>query len=577
MAIQLKAIRIHGFRGLDNLEIDLEETTLLVGTNNAGKTTFLRALQLALTNSQLISDDDFYFCEDFIRDKIIIDLLFIAVDAKRAQIAEFEEKWNTVFTEDRISFDSSGNEILAFRSVIEEIPLRKSFKKKQYLIDVWYPFKDEKEGYWYEREYLKDLSFYFDEIPFFYLDATRDILEDLKSKTSYLGRILSSIKYNQKDREKIELLIKDLNKETIDRSEVLTNLHTTLQELDTAIDNANNTVDITPFTKKLRDLNKGVKINYSQFSMEYHGMGTRSWSSLLILKAFISQNMLLAEAGEVAYHPIVAIEEPESHLHPNAQKKLYAQINDIVGQRLVSTHSSYIAASAKLKEIRSICKNGNINIGKFIESEFNDEEIRKIYRQVISTRGELFFSRLVILGEGETEEQALPIIIKAFFDKSVIELGLDVIGVAGSGNYLPFIRFFEAFNIPYLILSDNEAAANETVTQQISKSKEKDMKKVVFLGAGNDFEKELCLGGYIEEIKKAYFDIELAVCVNEQHKAARKVALEKIPDADFYEIVTDLKTQFAPIIAHELSISAKGLPIKFIELCEKIKAILKPI
>ena len=229
------------------------------------------------------------------------------------------------------------------------------------------------------------------------MDANRDILEDLKSKTSFLGKILSSINYNEGDKKVIEELIKELNKETIDKSDVLTNLHKTLEELDTAMDNPNNTVDITPFTKKLRDLNKGIKINYSQFSMEYHGMGTRSWSSLLILKAFILQNMKLAHDIQVAYYPIIAIEEPESHLHPNAQKKLYSQINNIIGQKIVATHSSYIAGSAKLKEIRSICKTlVNISIGKFIEVDFTPEEIRKIHRQVINTRGELFFSKLVI-------------------------------------------------------------------------------------------------------------------------------------------------------------------------------------
>ena len=52
-------------------------------------------------------------------------------------------------------------------------------------------------------------------------------------------------------------------------------------------------IEITPFTKKIRDLNKGLSIYYTDskdsFSMEYHGMGTRKLdSSLLMLKAFIS-------------------------------------------------------------------------------------------------------------------------------------------------------------------------------------------------------------------------------------------------------------------------------------------------
>jgi len=577
MGILLKQIRVHGFRGLDNIEIDFEPTTVLVGTNNAGKTTLLKALQLALSNSFQITDDDFFFSDSINRNKIIIDLLFISINAEGIQIQTFEDSWGTVFTENRISFDSNDNQILAFRTVIEENLIRKTFTKKQFVIDEWVDFKNDGEEYWYQKDYQNSLSFYFDEIPFFYLDANRDILEDLKSKTSFLGKILSSINYNEGDRKAIEELIKDLNKETIGRSDVLTNLHKTLEELDTAMDNPNNTVDITPFTKKLRDLNKGIKIDYSQFSMEYHGMGTRSWSSLLILKAFILQNMKLAIDSQVAYYPIIAIEEPESHLHPNAQKKLYSQISNIVGQKIIATHSSYIAGSAKLKEIRSICKTlNNISIGKFTDGDFTPEEIRKIYRQVINTRGELFFSKLVILSEGETEEQALPITIKRYFNKGPIELGVDFIGVGGSGNYLPFIRFFEAFNIPYLIFSDNEAEANETVVNQISKSKANDISKVVFLNEGNDFEKELCNNGYLEEVKSAYQTLVLSECQNEQHREAKKRELDQIPDESYYGLVTSLKTQFAPYIGYELYKSEKELPAKIIELFEKVNLIINP-
>src|SRR5680860_1176922 len=283
MGILLKQVRVHGFRGLDNLEVDFEPTSVLVGTNNAGKTTLLKSLQLALSNSFQITDDDFFFSNAVIRNKIIIDMLFISVDGDGNQIPEFEDKWSTVITENRITIDSIGNQLLAFRTVIEENLIRKSFKKKQFIIDDWPKFKNDDDEFWHQQDYEKELTFYFDEIPFFYLDANRDILEDLKSKTSFLGKILSSINYDVKDKKIIEDLVKELNKETIDRSDILTSLHTILEELDTAMDNPKNTVDITPFTKKLRDLNKGIKINYSQFSMEYHGMGTRSWSSLLIL------------------------------------------------------------------------------------------------------------------------------------------------------------------------------------------------------------------------------------------------------------------------------------------------------
>ena len=102
------------------------------------------------------------------------------------------------------------------------------------------------------------------------------------------------------------------------------------------MDSHNEGIDITPFTKKIRDLSKGLSIYYTDqkdsFPMEYHGMGTRSWSSLLTLKSFISLLKSNADKDDSAFFPILAIEEPEAHLHPNAQKKLYGQINGIAGQ-----------------------------------------------------------------------------------------------------------------------------------------------------------------------------------------------------------------------------------------------------
>ncbi|VVH66660.1 FIG131328: Predicted ATP-dependent endonuclease of the OLD family [uncultured Gammaproteobacteria bacterium] len=47
MSILIKTVRVAGFRGLENLEVELEQTTVLTGMNNTGKTSFLKALQIA--------------------------------------------------------------------------------------------------------------------------------------------------------------------------------------------------------------------------------------------------------------------------------------------------------------------------------------------------------------------------------------------------------------------------------------------------------------------------------------------------------------------------------------------------
>lgn len=337
MGIRLESIRIKGFRGFRNIEMDFENTSVLVGANNSGKTTILKALQIALTNTHFISNDDFFYCDDYIDDTIIIDVLFKPIDAEEKAISEFDDNWSDVFKTERIGIDSEGNQIMAFRTIIKEN--NKTFRKKQYYIDQWESFIDG-ETNWYDYHYESELSFYFDEIPFVYIEANRDILDDIKSKSSYLGRILSSLEFTAEAKQTIEKLISELNTATIDSSAVLTDLQKTLMELDTAMDNPRNNVQLTPFTKKIRDLNKGIRINYSEFSMDYHGMGTRSWSSMLVLKSFLNLNQKFHVENEKCYFPIIAIEEPESHLHPNAQKKLYRQINDIVGQKIISTHSN---------------------------------------------------------------------------------------------------------------------------------------------------------------------------------------------------------------------------------------------
>ncbi len=612
MGIQLKQLRVHGFRGLDNLEIDFDPTTVLVGTNNAGKTTILKSLQLGLSNSFQITDDDFHFTDTLNRNKIVIDILFISIDDEGRQLAEFEDKWATVFTVDRISIDSMGNQFLAFRTIIEENLIRKTYKKKQFLIDEWVEYYNEFDGFWYLKDFKNELSFYIEEIPFFYLDANRDILEDLKNKTSFLGKILSSITYNKEDKELIENLIKDLNEKTIDKSEILTNLASTLEELDTAMDNPNNTVDITPFTKKIRDLNKGVKINYSQFSMEYHGMGTRSWSSLLILKAFILQNKKLADAALVAYHPIIAIEEPESHLHPNAQKKLYSQIKAIEGQKIVATHSSYIAGSARLKEIRSIIKADNsTNVGKIVESDLSSEEIRKIHRQVINTRGELYFSKVIILCEGETEEQALPLLFRKHFNKSIIELGIDIVGIDGGGNYYPFIYFAQKLNLKWFILSDGEANIIKKLKKDIKKlsSLEENIddiilpENIVHFENENDFEMDLITNGFIEEIEnclKVILNIEdlEELIANKNGTSKGRVKTENICNTcnqnifqeqmrDYNgneghkralnDLLSQNKTKYSFPLSELIYDSDKPLPPKIVELFDKVSNILNPI
>ena len=582
MSILIKTVRIAGFRGLENIEVELEQTTILTGMNNTGKTSFIKALQLVLGNRQFISQDDFYIQGSSVSEKIIIDLLIVPINDLGKRGEDFSEDWEILFTTDRIRNDDVGNAFVPLRTIITFDAIKSSYKNRQFILQDWPEFKQD-DANWFDIENGNKTSFHFDEVPFYYMDAQRDILEDTKLRKSYLGRMLSKIEYSEDDIKEIEKQIKLLNEKAVSRNEILSNIKTTLKELDTAMDTRSEGIEITPFTKKIRDLNKGLTIYYTDqkepFPMENHGMGTRSWSSLLTLKAFISLLSINAAKDQSVFFPILAIEEPEAHLHPNAQKKLYGQMDAISGQKVISTHSPYIAAMAKLGQIRNFYKDATVTCGKIETDSLTPEEIRKINRQVINTRGEIFFSKVIVFFEGETEEQILPIFAQKHFNKTPVEMGLDFVGVGGYGNYLPFLRFAEALIIPWLIFSDAENKPEKKVKVSVQSqfstcdSVRNESDCIVFLETDKDFEKQLISDGFADEIKRTV--VNQGNYRNDKHKQAKVQEIENYDDEKLYEIITGNKTQYGPAIAEQIIKSDKGLPPKVIELFGKIAAILK--
>lgn len=584
MSILIKTVRIKGFRGLENIEVDLEQVTVLTGMNNSGKTSFLKAIQIALGNSQFITNDDLYISNNHSLNKIIVDICIKPIYKNGEIHDKFSESWESLFTENKIRINYEDKAIVPLRTIITYDETKATYKSKRYILNNWPDFKNENQEHWYEIENDgDDVFFNYDEMPFFYINAQRDILEDIKLKNSHLGKIISKIKYTNEDIKIIEQQIEELNKQAVEGSPILSKLISTLNELNSTMDSSKGEgVELALFTKKVRDFSKGLSINYGDqgdsFPMEYHGMGTRSWSSLLTLKAFINLLNENAESKSASFFPILAIEEPESHLHPNAQKKLYSQINSIEGQKIISTHSPYIVASCELYQLRNFYKNDNsVGCGAINTKELNDEEIRKIERQVINTRGELFFSKVIVLSEGETEEQALPIFAKEHFNRNPIELGINFVGVGGHGTYLPFLRVAENLKIPLFIFSDAEKDTKNSVIKQFKDSgySKKEDEVIIFLTEGNNFEKELLNDGFAEEMKKAITKVEIPKCSNTKHEQAKQKEIANYDNQRILEKIKGNKTKFAPILAETIIESQKELPAKIIDLFEKIETTLR--
>lgn len=404
--------------------------------------------------------------------------------------------------------------------------------------------------------------------PLYFKEAQRDIQEELRSRSSDVGRLLANLKFDKTKQEELEKQIKELNESAVGSSEDLSRLRDHLEKLQSTIGNNAATVEITPFTKNLRDLAKGVNIHLqdndmSSLPLEYHGMGTRSWASLLAFGAYISrQSEKAVEKGELHY-PILALEEPEAHLHPNAQRTLYQQLRQMTGQQIVSTHSPFIAAQCGFEEIRYFSKTSDGGSIRALDvKSLSDEEQRKIRREVMNTRGELLFARAIVLGEGETEEQALPIFAQEYWGKHWFELGVNFIGVGGKGKYSPFIKLAHSLSIPWFILGDGEDDAVKKLEKDLRESglpTIENSPNIIILNNKQSFEEYLVAQGYQQEIKAVALPhkLEQWQIKKEQlreediQKATKEV--EEWQDSDLVNYCKAWKTKLAPLYAEIIS------------------------
>jgi len=458
LGILLDTVRISGFRGISNLEMTLSKVTVLLGENNAGKTSVIKALQLALGDySRFLSDEDFHINQNTSDQKqIIIDVRFIPFEEEKKE--NFSEDWQQAF-EDKIQSQADGQQFVVIRTIAKPDLIKGGYTLERYHLDNW-PSYDSWQitNVNISNKLKKKLDF----IPFISIDAQRDIHSELKEKSSFIGRILTSIEYSRADVASLEQMIATVNNTAIEKSDPLQKLKIHLDALNQSL-NSQGTTELTPFPKKIRDFSKRFSVHYgssadSSFSMEYHGMGTRSWASMLSVKAF-SELLVDKHTEEMEpLFPIMAAEEPEAHLHPNAQRTLYKQLINSHGQVIISSHSPYIAGLAEVDEIRYLkIIEDSVKVFKLREN-FEGDNLRKIKREVIHSRGELLFSRAIVLSEGETEDQVLPLLFETYCGKTTFELGINFVAVNGSGaKYLPFLILAKDFDIPVFIFSDGES------------------------------------------------------------------------------------------------------------------------
>lgn len=157
---------------------------------------------------------------------------------------------------------------------------------------------------------------------------------------------------------------------------------------------------------------------------------------------------------------IVAIEEPENHISPQLLGKLIRNLKDIAqksnAQVIITSHSPAIVKRVKTEDLRyfRMKKPEMCTIVRkiLLPDKEKLEDQYKYIKEAVRAYPEIYFAKLVILGEGDSEE----IILSKYFEAYGEELDLSGISVVPlGGRYVNhFWRLLSDLDIPYMTLLD---------------------------------------------------------------------------------------------------------------------------
>lgn len=567
--IQITAIRILNFRCLRAVDVPLGPITLLIGENNAGKTSFLEAVHASIGSGiRQFTEDDIWADVDEPhppKDRsIIVDLLLRPTDkaGNLVDIFPVGSPWLELWGSGILQNDAE-QDIVAIRARYAWNSARGDYVTDRRFLKQWpASLADVEKASFAEK--LNPLRVdQLTPIALFLLDAKRDGAEDIRARGSVWQKLVSEPGLKPEDIEKIEANLSDINETFVTQSTVLTHVQDHLRGVSDVVNFEKDGVSITPVARRLRDLHKGMDVllstaGASSIPLARQGMGTRSLASVLLFRAYTSWKM--SQRKSEALHPFLAIEEPETHLYPHAQRALFGQIESIPGQRIVSTHSPYICAQADIRTFVHFAKDGNeTRVSRFDGNgdELNEEDLRRINREVMNTRGDLLFSRYIVLFEGETEEQALPDFAKRYWGTHPYELGISFVGVGGNGKYTAFLRLVKRFNIPWVIFSDGKDSDVTTVNNCLKTADLPEYPKstnVVFIPGNTDFEGMLAQPENLGLIKEMIVEFVAAKKhLNERSKEELRKKIMAKSAAEIADELRDEKTAYGARIATALA------------------------
>lgn len=478
----LKKVKISNFRcfGPEESVLDFENFTAIIGTNSSGKTAVMQALLKIFGESNAekeINRADFHVPFNINPDQL--EQNQFSVEA----IFEFPEATKA----DRVDsiplffehFVVRGTGLVPSIRILLEANWKKgnspegSIDFKLWYVDACEPATPSETN---KKPVSKhDLS----HIKVIYVPALRNPSSQLKNSTgTLLWRVLKGINWSDSYRGSLAAKMAELNSLFSEHEAVATIKETiNSQWLTYHNDLRYNEAAIIFNSTTMENALKKVEVEFSptevtnSYTIDALGDGLRSLfyfsmvNSLLEIEDIALQTPVEGdEEKEQLFNidpvvlTIVIVEEPENHIAPQILGKVIQNLRKISvkknAQTIITSHTPAIIKRVDPTEIRHfrICNIKLSTVIQKIELPEKSDEAYQYVKEAVKAYPELYFARLVVLGEGDSEEIVIPRVIE-LLGQSVDSSGVSIVPLGGR-HVNHFWRLLNQLNIPFITLLD---------------------------------------------------------------------------------------------------------------------------
>jgi len=225
--------------------------------------------------------------------------------------------------------------------------------------------------------------------------------------------------------------------------------------------------------------------------------------------------------------PLLCVDTPEARLHPLSLAPLWHILELLPGQKIVTTNSGDLLASAPLASLRRLVRTRNgVAVGAIAPGSLDEESRRRITYHIRARRGGALFARCWLLVEGETEFWLLPELARTLGYDFAVE-GVAVVEFAQCG-VPPLIHVARDLGIEWRLLADNDRSGRGYAdAARRSMGAPSEAGRIVTLDAG-DIEEALWEAGYADVYRAAAYGGSTQPRGNEKPRTVIDMAIRAV-------------------------------------------------